>query len=346
MTTQQPTIPFGIIGLNYGRWIIEFLLDPEAAGRYFKLAAVCDLDTARAQAMAEKTGARILTFDELLADPDIPAIGLFTGPAGRAELIRRIIRAGKDVMTTKPFELDACQAASVFEEARGLGRVIHLNSPAPLLPPDLAQIERWRDEHALGRPIACRADTYAAYGEQADGSWYDDPERCPVSPVFRIGIYLINDLVRILGEPASVQVMASRIRTGRPTPDNAQLGIQFKNGALANVFASLCIDDGQRWADSLTLNFENGSIYRNVAPLVFGGGPEGTTTLRLLTRKGDAPYVEEVRYETRSGQYQWETFHRAIAGEKIETPVAELSCALRVISAMARAEKTGKTEQV
>jgi predicted dehydrogenase len=291
--TDRSIIPIGIVGLNYGRWIIEDLLDEKAAGHYFRLAAVSDLDSSRAQAMADRTGARKMTFEQILTDPGIPSIGLFTGPSGRAGMIRRIIRAGKDVMTTKPFELDVSEAISVLEEARALGRIVHLNSPAPVLPPDLARIEQWHDEYALGHPIACRADTYASYHEQADGTWYDDARRCPVSPVFRIGIYLINDLVRLFGEPDAVQVLSSRIRTGRPTPDNAQLGIRFKNGALANVFASLCIDDGQRWTNSLTLNYENGTIYRNIGPLAFDGGPEETTTLRLLARPEGTPHTKK-----------------------------------------------------
>ncbi len=339
-------IPIGIVGLNYGRWIIEALLDAKGAGQFFEIAAVCDLDPSRAQEMSKKADAPIATLDELLANPAIPALGLFTGPAGRAQLIRKIMAAGKDIMTTKPFELDACEATKVFEEAKAQGRVLHLNSPAPLLPPDLAQIQQWRDQYSLGRAIGCRAETYSPYQEQADGSWYDDPERCPVAPVFRIGIYLINDLVHLFGKPEAVQVLSSRIRTGRPTADNAQVGILFSNGTLANVFASLCIDDGQRWSDSMTLNFEHGTIYRNVGPLVFGGGPEGTTTLRLLTRRDNHPYSEQVRFENRSGHYQWEAFYRAIHGEKLEPPVGELATALRVIAAIARAEKSGTREDL
>ena len=333
--------------MNYGRWIIESLTDPEKAGRFFQLEAVCDLDSARVEEIVAKTGARDLTFEQLLADPDIPAVGLFTGPAGRAELIRKIIRAGKDVMTTKPFELDVESAVDVLDEARRLGRIVHLNSPSPLPPLDLVQIGKWREEYDLGSAVGCLAETYASYHEKADGGWYDDPARCPVSPVFRIGIYLINDLVQLFGEPESVQVLTSRIRTGRPTPDNAQMGILFKNGAIANVFASLCVDDGQRWSDSLALHFEKGTIYRNVGPLVFGGGPEGTVALHLVAARPESePAVETIRLETRSGQYQWEAFYRATQGEKLETPIAELACALRVIRAMARAENSGKTEPV
>lgn len=243
--TQDARTPFVVVGLNYGRWIIESLLNSDEAGRYFRLDAVCDLDPLRASVEAKKTNSRILTFEEILGSSDLPAVGLFTGPSHRSDLIRRLIRAGKHVMTTKPFELDAHNAVRVLEEARSRGCVVHLNSPGPTVPSDIAQIECWRDQYQLGKPVACRAETYASYHEQSDGKWYDSPATCPLAPIFRIGIYLINDLVHLFGRAESVQSFESRIRTGRPTPDNAQLAIQFDNGALANIFASFCIDDGQ-----------------------------------------------------------------------------------------------------
>ncbi|MBN8708897.1 MAG: hypothetical protein BGO12_19235 [Verrucomicrobia bacterium 61-8] len=342
---DKSRIPFAVIGLNYGRWIVDSLLDRDQAGSHFAIAGVCDSDSGRASSMAQKAGVPAMTFEEILADPGIPAVGLFTGPAGRAGLIRQLIRAGKHVMTTKPFERDIQAAKDILREARELGCAVHLNSPEPITPPDLVVIDAWRKTHDLGRPIGCRADTYASYFEDADGTWYDDPASCPVAPVFRIGIYLINDLIRILGEAEAVQVMTSRIRTGRPTPDNAQIGILFRSGAIASVFASLCIDDGQRWSDTLTLNFERGTIYRNVGPLVFGGA-ESATRLSLLTQKDGTPVTEEIRCPKRSGQYQWEAFHRAINGEEIHTPADTVLSALQVVAAMARAESSGQREPV
>lgn len=338
-------IPIAIVGLNFGRWIIDRLLKPGAGQDHFEIAAVCDLDAVKAQEMAAKSGARIYAnLDDVLADPAIPAVGLFTGPVGRAELIRKIIRAGKHVMTTKPFELDAQKALDVLAEARKLGRVVHLNSPSALLPPDLQQIKKWQDQYQLGRPVGCRAETYASYNESADGSWYDDAERCPVAPVFRIGIYLINDLVQLFGEAQSLQVLESRIRTGRPTPDNAQVSILFKNGAIANIFASLCVDDGQRWENSLTLNFENGTIYRNVGPMLFGRHQGELSKLHLVAMRDGKPLIERSEYSGGNEEYPWAAFYRAIHGEVIEAPADVIAAGIHIVTAMKRAEKSGATE--
>lgn len=342
-------IPLAIVGLNFGRLIIDQIVRGPGR-RYFQLAAVCDLDGARAEAMAREFRCKAFTsLDALLADPAIPAIGLFTGPAGRAALLRKIIHAGKDVMTTKPFEVDPAAALAVLREAKRRRRVIHLNSPAPLLSADLEQMARWRDEFDLGRPIAARAEAWASYREKADGKWYDDAEKCPVAPIFRLGIYLINDVVHFFGEPRDVQVFHERIFTGRPTPDNAQLAIRFKNGGLVNIFNSMCVDDLQHYRNSLVLNFERGTVYRNAGPFPYVPGNEQDAQLALVTRRGKRAVVRRrtVKWGL-SGLYQWGAFHRAIRGEKLAdaTTPEEIVAGLRVIAAMARAQRSGKTERV
>jgi predicted dehydrogenase len=337
-------LKIAVVGLHFGRWIIEELLQTPA-NQYFEIAGVCDLDSERARKMASLSAAPVLvSLDDVLAT-DIPVIGLFTGPAGRAELIRKIIRAGKDVITTKPFELDPEKAREVLKEARELGRVVHLNSPAPRLPENLNKIKCWQETYALGRPIACRAEITANYREEADGGWQDDPLRCPTAPIFRLGIYLINDLIYLLGQPERIQVISSRIFTGRPTPDNAQLAIGFKNGVIANIFASFCIQDNQYYSNSLTLNFQNGTIYHNVGPRAFTGSGK----LRLVAGNNkNAPIVKIEDYTESSGMYQWGTLYDDVLGKKPvgDDIIEQIVTGLKVIRTMARAEASQKTELV
>ena len=337
-------VRIAIVGLNFGRHILDQICT--GSGRdHLALAGVCDLDAAKVAQYAAQTGTRAYRdLAEVLADPTIPAVGLFTPPIGRANLIRQAIRAGKHVLTTKPFELDAAAAAEVLAEARCLGRVVHLNSPAPMLAADLAQIKHWQQHYQLGCPVGCRADVWASYREPADGSWYDDPQRCPVAPVFRLGIYLINDLVALFGPAAAVQVLHSRLNTGRPTPDNAQLAIQFQNGGLANVFASFCVNDGDHYRNSLVLNFENGTIYRNC-----GAARADNCAAELslvMATAGKRQLVDQVRLDETSGGYQWAVFARGVRGEPLtgETTADQIVAGIQVIRAMARAEQSGATE--
>lgn len=340
-------IKIGVIGLNFGRHIVAQLTSAPA-NQYFELAALCDLDVEKAKKMAAPIGAKVYgSIDALLADKEIPAIGLYTGPVGRAKLIRQIIRAGRDVMTTKPLELDADAALEVLKEAKQLGRIVHLNSPSPVVTAEALQINQWREKYSLGRPIACRRETWASYREKADGNWYDDPTKCPAAPIFRLGIYLINDLVGIFGDAERVQVLQSRIFTGRPTADNAQLGILFKSGAIANVYASFCIADGDHYRNTTILNFENGTIYGNSGPARKSReSAHGGYVNDFALVMADGPkrkLVEQVELDHNSGEYRWDLFHRAIKGGKLENelPLEQIVAGVRIIRGMMDAEKTG-----
>ena len=341
-------LKIGMVGLNWGVKIINDHLLSGSASPYFELAAVCQRDRAKADAAAARYGVKAYySIDDICADPDIPAIALMTGPVGRAAQIRKIIEAGKHVITTKPLEVNADDALAVLKRAKELKCAVHLNSPTPLLAPDLKQIVQWREDLALGRPIAVRADIWSSYREVPDGSWYDDPSQCPVAPIFRLGIYLVNDLIRLLGEPESVTVLHSRLFTGRPTPDNAQLGIKFKSGALANVFASFCVNDAQWWLSTLTVNYENGTVYRNIGP-VRTGSPREYPEMSVVIRQDGKPVSRSCIAGGSTEDYQWDAFHTAVLGGELEgeaTP-EEIVSGLRVIEAMTRAEKSGKVEMI
>ena len=346
---RMSRIRIGVVGLNFGRHIVKELT--EGPGKaWFELAAVCDLDREKAAGVAAAHGVKAFSsIDDLLADDGIPAIGLFTGPVGRAGLISRIVRAGRDVMTTKPFETDPAAAYRVLREAEGLGRVVHLNSPAPLWPPDLAAIQHWRREHDLGRPVACNLAVWVRYREEAKGDWYDDPAQCPVAPVFRLGIYLINDMVRLLGEAERVNVVSSRLFTGRPTADNGLLSLRFRSGAVGSVFASFCVEDGDIYRNSMVLNFERGTVYRNVGALR-RTQERGKMGLALVmgSNDGGSRVVAETTVSEGSGAYQWEAFARAVRGEKLADAVTkeEVVAGLRVLEAMREAEAGGGTVAV
>lgn len=312
MNTQDPRISIAIVGLSFGGGIVEQLLQ-QPASSLFVLKGVCDLQRKVADAYASRFGvATYYSLEEVLRDPEIEAIGLFTRPHDRGELMRQILAAGKHIITTKPFELDVSEAASTLELAQRTGRIIHLNSPGPELTPDMEQIERWRSEFDLGRLVSARGEVWASYFEKADGSWMDDPHHCPAGPMMRLGIYLINDIVRLGGPISTAHVQTSHIRTGRPTPDNAMLAFTCESGCLASVYASFCVEDGDRYSNGLTLNFERGSIYRNVGKERHPSG-EGKAHLSLIIESmGRRQVAAERVLDDCLGVYQWKAFHAAI----------------------------------
>jgi predicted dehydrogenase len=346
MTTTIP-LPIGIVGLNFGKHIIDDL-QKKGAAEYFRVAAVCDMNEAKAREFGDRLKVKAYTdLDHLLADPEIPVIGLYTGPVKRSELLRKIIHAGKDVMTTKPFELDPVAARAVLNEAAALKRVIHLNSPAPIPAQWIEQVREWQQTYDLGRPVSFHSETTVSYREKPDGSWYDNPELCPMAPIFRLGIYLINDIVRLFGGVEEVQVMGSRVFTERPTVDNAQLCLLFKNQALGSIHSNFCVDDGQYYANSFILHYERGTIHRNISFVDFGTANTGAR-MQLVAKTGErkTSIVNGDMPDLGHG-YQWDVLHATLTGGRaVLAPIDDIVHGVEVVAAMKRAQSSRKTERV
>lgn len=339
-------LKLGVVGLNFGTYIIENMILKGEAAPFFELSGVCDISNAKVEKYSEQYGCKgYVDLDVMLGDAEILVIVLMIGPNGRAEQIRKIIRAGKDVMTTKPFEQDAAAAESVLKEARELGRFVYLNSPAAVMNKDFAQIRAWEKQYELGKLVGGHHECWYKSVEQADGSWYDDPELCPAAPILRLGIYGLNDLMQFFSEPESVQLMQTRHFTGRPTPDMARLCIKFKDGAMVDTLDGWAYQP-VRGANSLILYYENGTIFRN-PPLTPQSMAEKKppTHLCLAHKDGDGTVTAEIllQHEEQSAFYAWETFYHAVRTRKRpegETPDETIVNVIKVLEAVKRATKS------
>ncbi|MEX0324018.1 MAG: Gfo/Idh/MocA family protein [Puniceicoccaceae bacterium] len=343
----------GIVGLNFGQQVIDDMLLRSPACELFEVAAVCDTEEKRLnKAVVQLNCSGYSSYTKMLRDEAIQVILLMTGPNGRAELIRQAIQSGKDVITTKPFELDQRAAAAVLKEARDLGRMVYLNSPCAARSVDFEIINQWIDRHDLGRLVGGHYECWYKSVEQATGKWQDDPELCPVAPVFRLGIYGINDFLRWFGEPQELQIMETRLFTGRPTPDLATMNLRFKDGSIA-TFMNGWVPQPKRSEPSLTLYFENGSVFRN--PPAQSQVQDYLTDAPLLTLltpdSPDGSPIESVKLEPDqlSFSYQWKVYHKAFTTRKRpvnETPDTVIVNGVRILEAMKRASKSGRTEQI
>lgn len=321
-----------LVGLNFGQWVIEHELLTAPGRDYIRLSGVCDLDVGKARECARRFGVKVYEdLEQVLLDDSVEAVILITGPKGRSGLIQRILDAGKAVMTTKPFETDSEAAARVLERAFSQGKVLHMNSPSPLSSPDLKQIEKWMEEYSLGRLIAYRGATWCSYREKPDGSWYDDPRLCPAAPLTRLGVYLLNDICRFTAPVKKMDVQESRIFTERPTADNAQVSLLHEDGVLGNVFASFCIGDQQYYRCSLEMNFENGTVYRNVGPK-----RSDLIQMEMAANAGGVLKVQSVMFENTGAGYQWDTFYRAVRENKRESTVTaeQIVSVLRILEGL------------
>jgi predicted dehydrogenase len=308
------------------------------------IRAVCDAAPARLAAGSRALGcAGHASLEDMLLRTDLEAVALFTGPVGRAGLIRKIIRSGRDVMTTKPFELDPVAGLDVLREARALGRTIYLNSPAPVLGRDIQQILAWQSQHQLGQLIFAQADSWYRSIEKSDGTWYDDPLRCPAAPIFRLGIYGINDLVALNDDLVELHISQARVLTGRPTPDVAQLSLRFASGAMASIRANLCCDP-IRDNQVTEFIFERGTVRRDYSSRDHRNADDTMLFLDAVNERQEI-FQEQARISNQfvNSAYRWDLFQSAIRGQPPPDALSpeRIIAGVHVIAAMTKAIASG-----
>ena len=128
-----------------------------------EIVAVCDIREERAQAAAQKTGARRVYTDwhELLRDPEVEVVHLCTPHYLHAPMTVEALSLGKHVLTEKPM-------ATTLEDARAM--IAAAEQPGA---PTLGVIfqNRYNDAVQRARSILASGDAGAFLGARADVSW-------------------------------------------------------------------------------------------------------------------------------------------------------------------------------
>ena len=106
------THTIGIVGLGV---ISRAYLDTLAGVDGVRIAAVADLDTARADATAAALdGSRAMSTADLVADPQVDTVLNLAIPAAHAEVALAAIRHGKNVFGEKPLAATLADASEVM----------------------------------------------------------------------------------------------------------------------------------------------------------------------------------------------------------------------------------------
>jgi predicted dehydrogenase len=139
----------GLIGAH--TWAEKAHLPGYAAHEQVDLVAICDIEPARARAMAAKFGARRIYTDHraLLADPEVEMVDVCTPTHTHLPLSQDAIVAGKHVLSEKPLATEAAPAfaAARAAEAKGVRTKLGFTfrySPA------IRQVKQWIGDGTLG----------------------------------------------------------------------------------------------------------------------------------------------------------------------------------------------------
>jgi predicted dehydrogenase len=192
------------------------------------LAAVVDLDAARAADAARASGAPALTSIEEVAELADAAI-VATPTVSHAEVGCRLMEAGLDVLVEKPVAPDLASADRLVETAARCGRVLQVG-----------HLERF---NPAVQALAGRV-TLPLFFEVHRLSVFS-PRSLDIDVVLDLMIHDIDLVLHLTGaEPREIK--AAGISILSPKVDIANVRLDFANGCVANLTASRVSTDRVR----------------------------------------------------------------------------------------------------
>ena len=144
MTAQPPLrhkLGLGVLGLGEGRSIISAGLSSE----YWNVVQICDIDEQLCRSRCAEFGLTSYTtsFDDLLSDPAVDVVGIYTPDNLHADHTIQALRAGKHVICTKPFLDRLDRAREVLDAARANHRHVMVGQSSRYFTPFARQREHW-----------------------------------------------------------------------------------------------------------------------------------------------------------------------------------------------------------
>ncbi len=247
----------GAIGL---RGALMHLSLPDVQDRV-RLAAVCDPVPGRAEAAAYKFGVsrHYLTYEELLADPNVDLVTLCSPIGLHFEQGRMAIEAGKHIHFNKTMTITSAEASRLIAAADARG--VHIvASPGMMLFPHNRRLRRLVLEGRLGRLVWAIAGT-AGVGDyhmkeefrigediltDVNPAWYF--QKPGGGPQYDVTVYCLHILTGIVGPAKRVTafsglVIPERDYHGQKIPcdmdDSTMLSIDLGDSFYAYVYGTV-----------------------------------------------------------------------------------------------------------
>jgi UDP-N-acetylglucosamine 3-dehydrogenase len=205
------------------------------------LAAVADIDSAKAAALAQRHGAVAhATVDGLLESgvPDIAVVAIPTD--SHVDVALQLLEAGCHVLIEKPLALTLADADRLLG-AVPAGRTVAVGQCVRFFP-EYAQAKALVESRAVGAPAAIRCRRGGGFPGWSP--WFADPGRSG-GVLFDLGVHEFDWLLWCFGpvERVYARSLTGRLNSADPR-DYALATLRHRNGAISHV--ECC------WADPAT----------------------------------------------------------------------------------------------
>jgi predicted dehydrogenase len=226
-------VRFGVIGA--GMWG-QAHAEVYATHPHAELAAVCDLDAARARQVAEKYGApkTYTDYRELVADASVDAVAVATPDFAHRDPVVAAAKAGKAVHSEKPLATTLEDAEAIAAAVRSSGVPYMVDFHARWNPP-FAIARKTIEEGSLGRIMSAYFrlnDTISvptsmlSWAAKSSILWFLGSHTVDTLR------YLLNDEVERVYSVSRTEVLKER---GIAVPDLYQSILEFRSGVVATI---------------------------------------------------------------------------------------------------------------
>lgn len=234
----QPPMPrayrprIGVIGAG---GIVAAHLDAyRTAG--WKIAAICNrnVEKARTKAAEFAPAARITdVYEDILSDPSIDVVDITAHPADRLPIIEAALKAGKHVLSQKPFVLDLYEGARLVTMARDKGVKLAVNQNGRWSP-HMAWMREAVRAGLIGDVISVHASVHWNHGWIAGSPF----EKIDDLILYDFGIHWFDFVQSIVGDRAQSVFASASAAPGQTAmaPLTAQALIRLDRGQASLVF--------------------------------------------------------------------------------------------------------------
>ena len=269
------------------------------------VAAICNRTLAKAQTKAAEfapTARTTTNPQDLLDDPTIDVLDITAHPADRLPLIRAALRAGKHVLSQKPFVLDLDEGAALVTLARDNGVKLAVNQNGRWAP-HLSYMRHAVRSGLIGQVISAHVAIHWNHGWIAGTPF----ERIEPLILYDFGIHWFDFLTSLVGQrPTHVFATAARA-TGQKAAvpllsqalirmEGAQASLIFDGGApfgprdttyVAGTMGSLQSDGPDLGSQSVTLTTAAGRARPTLTGQWFNDGFRGAMGALLTAIEDD-----------------------------------------------------------
>ena len=330
-----------------------------------EVAAICDVDRAKAEALASQCDATAFDdLDAMLGDDSIGSVVVAVPNCLHSPLAVRALDAGKHVLLEKPMATTVDECDAVIEAAARSTGLVQMGFVCRCAATTLSAMEVI-ESGRLGRIYHAKATMYRRRGIPGLGRWFTTKSESGGGVLIDLGPHLIDLLLHLTGRPAvhSVDCHTSShfghppsgyrftdMWAGPPNPDGA-FDVEDGASAMLRCEGGLTMDLNMSWAshlpekllpDGVTLFGEDGAMHFDIwgDHIVVGAELDGESVdIRRTIKEGEGWNTAFRR--------QHERFARNVAsGEQPSASAADGRAVQCVLESLYRSDAAGGSVEV